>query len=67
MWSNCELGSVRLHYPQVNNAINAVVFDGRFEGRPIYLDIEDGLLSAIAEKLEIGIKGSTTNSVQGCP
>ena len=47
---------MRLHYPQVNNAINAVVFDGRFEGRPIYLDIEDGLLSAIAEKLEIGIK-----------
>ena len=47
---------MHFHYPQVNEAINSVIFDGRFEGRPVYLDIEDRLLTDISEKLNIDAK-----------
>lgn len=39
-------------YLEYNSAINAVLFDGRFAGVPLYLDIEGPVCSEIARKLD---------------
>lgn len=38
-------------YYKYNGAINAVMFDGQFAGKPLYLDIEGPICAAIAAKL----------------
>lgn len=48
-------------YEVVNSTINSVVLDGRFASRPLYLDIEGGVLRAIAEAF--GVSESQVESL----
>jgi hypothetical protein len=40
-------------YQIINDDLNSVIFDGRFANRPLYLDIEDDLLTALGQSLLI--------------
>jgi hypothetical protein len=40
-------------YELLNNALNAVVFDGRFAMRPVYVDLEDNLALEVSAALGI--------------
>jgi hypothetical protein len=40
-----------LLYNQVNQVVNEVFFDGGFQGLPVYLDLEDEIVSLLSEKL----------------
>lgn len=41
-------------YLGINDILNSVIFDGRFAGRPLYLDIEGEILTALSNALSIG-------------
>lgn len=58
-----------INYFVINDAINKVFFDGRFESIPIYLDLEDDMLEEVAVaaslsadefELELGLNVSRT-------
>lgn len=40
-------------YELLNNALNAVIFDGRFAMRPVYVDLEDSLAKEVSAALGI--------------
>ena len=40
-----------LQYEKVNRCLNEIFFDGRFEERPLYLDLEDNIAEELCKKL----------------
>ena len=40
-------------YELLNDALNAVLFDGRFAMRPVYVDLEDNLAEEVSDRLGI--------------
>jgi hypothetical protein len=45
-----------MNYEDINRAVNAVFFDGRYAHQPVYLDLEDSSREELAEALDISVE-----------